>query len=177
MTIAIISTLVSSVALAGVAVSLLFQSRQLRVAQLQAVRGAQLELMRMALDNPVLAGEIAGVVDPGLLARQVFMNWNINYLELGFQVGVISASSLRMNAAMLFESKMVRDWWESDRATYVEAKISRRTKFFFSIVDGEFQRLHQAEAASATASPVPGQPDSSAPNASPPPAMPPTEAS
>jgi hypothetical protein len=59
MLIAIVSTLISSVALLGVAISLFLQARQLRASQIQTARASQMELMRSALEHPDLVAETA----------------------------------------------------------------------------------------------------------------------
>ncbi|MEU9479526.1 DUF6082 family protein [Streptomyces sp. NPDC048191] len=53
--IAIISELISSIALIGVFITLLLESRQLRTSQLQASRVIQAELTRLAMDYPDIA--------------------------------------------------------------------------------------------------------------------------
>ena len=56
--IAIISTLISSIALVGVAVSLVLQARQLRASQIQASRATQVELIKVSIDSRELISDI-----------------------------------------------------------------------------------------------------------------------
>jgi hypothetical protein len=142
LTIAVISIVISSVALAGVAVSLLFQARQLKVSQLQATWAAQLELMKMALDNPAVATNALGIADPEIYTSQVFLNWHIKYLELGYEIKAISALGVREAAKELFGGQFARDWWSWNRQSYESATTTtQRTKQFFTIIDAEYQRL------------------------------------
>ena len=55
-TLSIIATIISSIALIGVAASLLLQNRQLRASQVQVVREMHLELIRTAIENPEQSG-------------------------------------------------------------------------------------------------------------------------
>ena len=141
--IAVISALISSIALVGVAISLLLQARQVKISRLQAVRAAQLELMKMALDNPAMAADALGISDPDLYVKQVFLNWHIMYLQLGFEVDVFSPGVIQQTAAGLFEGRAAREWWEWNRRSYGTSPMPRRVKQFFEIVDEEFQR-HEA---------------------------------
>jgi hypothetical protein len=151
MLIALLSTLISSVALAGVAISLLLQARQLRTSQLQATRTTQLELMKMALDNPDIAAAALGYGDPETLVKRVFMNWHFQFLQFGFENNTISALSLRFSIAELFETEDTRNWWLWARRSYEIAATTRREKEFFAIADQEFQRASQTSAPSESA--------------------------
>jgi hypothetical protein len=138
---AMISALVSSVALVGVAASLVIQTRQLRTSQLQATRAAQAEMVQIWLGNPrlFLPGDDATAEPTDLYAFHAFTNLVLKYLELGFEIGVVSEPSVRMQAADLFQSRYRQHWWsEVARPVYnVEAK-TRRERRFARIVDEEF---------------------------------------
>jgi hypothetical protein len=149
--IAIISTLISSVALAGVAISLLLQARQVRITQLQVSRAAQLELIKMALDNPTMASAAVGISNPDSYAKYVFLNWQFKHFELGYEIKTMSAENVRQSVAQLFENETPREWWSLARQSYEEGPVSRRGKQFFAIVDGEFRRL--TESPSSTSDP------------------------
>jgi hypothetical protein len=80
------SAILSGLAVVGVAISLIVQTRQLRAAQIQGMRVMQLELMRMLLDDPALAA-----VSPTSLGvsqeqwrREIYLNLLFKYLELGY---------------------------------------------------------------------------------------------
>lgn len=97
----------------------------------------------MALDNPAMASVALGISDPDLYVKQVFLNWQLKYLELAYEINAVSAEAIRRNAAILFEAETPREWWSWSRQSYEDDTISRRAKQFFAIVDGEFQRLRQ----------------------------------
>jgi hypothetical protein len=141
MAIAILSTLISSIALLGVAMSLLLQARQLRTSQIQATRAAQIELIKFALDNPAMTDELAGPHDSATFVNDTFRNWYVTYLSLGYENRALSKSRLQSLVGVLLEAESSRRWWAAVRRTYDDGATSRREREFFSIVDGEFQRV------------------------------------
>jgi hypothetical protein len=140
MLIALLSTLISSIALVGVAVSLLLQARQLRTSQLQATRAAQLELIKMTIDNPTLATTVLGEDDPEVSIEDIFINWHFQYLQFAYENGSIPMPSLPYHMASLFKAEAVRNWWGWARRSYEMDATTRREKQFFAIADQEFQR-------------------------------------
>jgi hypothetical protein len=152
MIIAIISTLISSIALTGVAVSLLLQARQLRASQIQASRSAQVELIRMAADNRELISEIFGS-EPGSYLKDVFINWFFKYLELSYSMKVISAKSVRVQAIRLFAIDYPYEWWARSREVYDIEATTKRERQFFAIIDEMFEQVahrNQSGRSSAT---------------------------
>ena len=59
-TMAVISELISSIALLGVVITLILESRQLRTSQIQASRTLNGEIIRLAMDYPSIA-EVMGL--------------------------------------------------------------------------------------------------------------------
>jgi hypothetical protein len=145
---AIVSTLISSVALVGVAASLVIQTRQLRTSQLQATRAAQAEVVRISLENPRLFVHDArtGADRADLYALHAYTNLIFKYLELGFEIGVVSEPSVRAQVAVLFESAYRRRWWASARRTYAIEAATRRERRFAQIVENEFEKWPQDSA-------------------------------
>ncbi|HET9081756.1 MAG TPA: DUF6082 family protein [Trebonia sp.] len=152
MFIAVLSTLISSIALVGVAISLLLQARQLRTNQVQATRTAQQELMKFCLENPALAAEVLGMSSPESYVKQVVLNWHVSYLSMGFDVKTVTESSLRFAIReQIFKTKDSLSWWIMARQSYHDWAISRRDKEFVAILEEEFQRASQMAEASNTA--------------------------
>jgi Family of unknown function (DUF6082) len=143
MVVATISVLISSIALAGVALSLLLQAWQLRTSQLQASRAAQAELVRICIDNPELTAAALGKTDPDGYVKSVFVNWNIKYLELSYSIKAISASSVQVQVAGIFGAEYPRNWWSEVRPIYAAEATTRRERSFFAIVDREFNRASE----------------------------------
>src|SRR5690348_1659216 len=126
MSLAIISTMISSLALAAVALSLLLQARQLRTNQLQVSRTAQLELMKIALDNPSMAAEALGISDPETYVKEVFINWHFVHFFMAYEVGQISETTLRSALRSLFQNEHPYKWWSWSRKDWQEGNKSRR---------------------------------------------------
>lgn len=139
MAVAIISTLISSIALMGVAASLLLQARQLRASQVQASRAAQIELIKMAVDNKELISDIFGD-EPGSYLKARCINWFFKYLELGYSMKVISEKSVRVQAMMLFDTDYPYEWWIRGREVWEIEADTKRDRNFFRIVDNAFLR-------------------------------------
>src|SRR5690348_16194856 len=102
-TLALLSTLISSLALVGVVVSLLLQARLLRTTQLQAARTAQLELIRLAIEHPALSRKGMSPTEKYASAQRAFFNWRVKYLELGYSLKVISLHSVMIQAGQMFK--------------------------------------------------------------------------
>lgn len=147
MTLALISVLVSSIALMAVAASLLLQSRQLRTSQLEASRAAQSDLIQMGLANPKLTAEAFGSSDEDWLAKAGLVNWQVKSWEMSYLTKVMSAKSVHAQAAGLFASEFPREWWSKSRELFRADATSRREREFFAIIDFEFEReRHRVEA-------------------------------
>lgn len=155
MIIAVISLVISLVALIGVAAGLLLQARQVKVSQIQTVRAAHLELMKMALENSAIATEVGGISDPDRYSQGIFLNWRMKYFEMGYEVGYFADVAIEQMAVRLFANPIPRIWWAENRTIYKAEAVTRRTSRFFALVDSEFQR-HEVAAASPSDSNPPG---------------------
>jgi hypothetical protein len=143
LTLSVIATITSSVALIGVAIGLIFQGRQLKANQLQVVREMHLELSKMGIENPSLIASVYGdEIDLEDIPKANLINLTLKYLEAGYQLGEISKESVRLQAGRLFSSEYSRNWWALlARNVY---KIEARTKSekeFFEIVDISFNDM------------------------------------
>jgi hypothetical protein len=138
--IAVVSTLISSVALVGVAIGLLLQLRQVRIGQLQTVRSMQAELVRMGLENAELVADPMDPwhPEPEKMRRYILINWEMKHLEMCYTVGVISEASARLHLAALFQVPFRCEWWtKAARDVYRVDAGSRRERKFFAIADDE----------------------------------------
>lgn len=154
MSIAVLSTLISSIALVGVAISLLFQARQLRANQIQVSRASLIELMKFYFDNPDMVAELVGAKDNKEFTKDVLTNWYVTHLSLSYENRAISKSHLQNLADNLFKGEAACRWWASMGHTYNDGATSRREKEFFAVLDGEFQRInHERESAQTDAEP------------------------
>jgi hypothetical protein len=146
--IAVLSTLISSVALIGVVVSLFLQARQLRANQIQIARASQVELLKFYFENTSMVADWLQVKDVKQFDTEVLANWYVTHLSLTYENRAVSKAYLKNMAAALFASESSRVWWAAHGDTYSAAATSRRDKDFFTILDLEFQRAsHVPEAA------------------------------
>ena len=157
--IAIISTLISSIALVGVAVSLVLQARQLRASQIQASRATQVELIKVSIDSRELISDIFNQ-DSGDYLKSVYVNLFIKYLEMGYSMKVISKESVQVQAAKLFSVSYPYEWWAGAREIYEVEASAKREREFFAIVDKSFhqaseQRQSGGNPTTASESPAP----------------------
>jgi hypothetical protein len=140
------SAILSALALGGVAVSLLVQARQAKAQQIQTVRGYQLELLRLTLDNPQLYLPCWGIqTDPfGLDGNRqiVFTNLLMIYQLMGYETGVISESSMRgVILADLFQGEVGRRYWTELGHPRWDRRVSgRQGRRFLRIVDDEYHK-------------------------------------
>ena len=142
MVLSLIATIISSIALIGVAVGLVLQARQLRANQLQTMRTFQLELIKIGIERPNIHYPIARADrGTGDSSRDGYLNLWMKYLELGYYFGGVSSVSASLQAAYFFESEFSRKWWKTlARDVYRVEATTKRQKEFLAIVDAEFQK-------------------------------------
>jgi len=163
MLIALLSTLIASIALVGVAISLLLQARQLRTNQLQATYTAQVELIKLGLDNPSLSAGLAGFTDTEDFVKEVSLNWHISYLAVSYEIKTMSEPNLRRMLGDLFASEDSRMWWARVGYTYDDGATSRRGKNFFAIVNEEVRQASLTSESAGTGAVPPDMPNTSPP--------------
>jgi Family of unknown function (DUF6082) len=64
MLLSLIATLISSVALVGVAIGLTIQAHQLQASQLTAVRSLHVDFIKLAMEDPSISATMEGDIDP-----------------------------------------------------------------------------------------------------------------
>jgi Family of unknown function (DUF6082) len=154
MIIAIISALISSIALVAVAASLLLQARQLRTNQVQVTRTAQQELIKFSLENPAAVAEVLGITNPDAYAKDAYLNWQISYLSMSYGIKTMSKANLRFLLRESFAIENSCRWWATAGRSYYDWAISRRDKEFVAILEEEFRRpSHGTEPAEKDAAP------------------------
>lgn len=140
MLLATLSTLISSIALIGVAVSLLLQARQLRSGQVQSTADSQRELMKFALEYPAIVGQLAGAKNLDDFTKQIALNWHMSHLETCYLNNTVAEKQLRRLVALIFSNEFARAWWKAYGISYDDSATSRRERDFFAIVNAEFKR-------------------------------------
>jgi hypothetical protein len=137
------SALLAMLALGGVAASLFFQARQAKTSNMQAVRGFQLELQRIALDDAPLYLPCWGPLDvPTVEGKQRFLYTNLimNYLRMGYEIGAFTGSAFHGVLVDIFSGEEGRRYWALGRSAWFMQADSRLLRRFVRIVDDEYHR-------------------------------------
>lgn len=141
-----VSALLSSLALIGVVVSLLYQARDSRTVHEEASRTFQHNLLKMELEDASLMnafGAPYGLSIPSDLqsVRQfLFIHMWVSFLAGNYVIGESSEMSARYFARdELFRSTAGRRYWEAVRNGQLGESKGRRNRFF-RIVDDEYQK-------------------------------------
>ncbi|MFF4696179.1 DUF6082 family protein [Streptomyces chattanoogensis] len=117
-----VSIVLSSAALAGVALSLVFQLRQSRTSDEQAVRDSHLQLTSLVLDNPELLRAWSPPAEPvPFLRHQQHM---VSSLALGellhrFRIGHLSVAKLTVKLDSHFLHEIAREHWLREGAGWL----------------------------------------------------------
>ncbi|WP_157124998.1 DUF6082 family protein [Nocardia pseudovaccinii] len=150
------STIVSALALCGVATSLFLQTQQFKASRYETVRRYQLDLNRIALEDPTIYGPCIGrlVEPPGIEARQFYYAaaW-MRYGLMAYESGVVSERSLREDLfGDVFRSDIGRDYWSQTGALWgaTMASYNHRTRAFKRIADEEYRKAVAAGPAPIT---------------------------
>src|ERR1700742_4046123 len=142
-----LSALVSSLALIGVAVSLLYQARAGRTAREQSIRSLQQQLIMMEMADPALMtamGAPWGLPIPpesGKIRDYLYVHMWSSFLAGNFAVGELSAEAVRkMARAELLSSAAGRTYWAAVRGNVLSTTEGKYQRFA-RIVDEEYRRL------------------------------------
>jgi hypothetical protein len=139
-----VSVVFSAVALAGVALSLLYQVRQARTSNEQAIRDSHLQLTTLALSDPDLLQAWSPPVAPVTLKRH--QQHLITSLALGellqrFRIGHLSVEKLAVKLDGHFRGEIAREQWEREGPGWRRTMEAgdRRDRVFLRLVDERYQ--------------------------------------
>lgn len=151
-----VSVVFSAVALAGVALSLLYQVRQARTSNEQAIRDSHLQLAALALSNPDLLQAWSPPTAPVSLKRH--QQHLITSLALGellqrFRIGHLPAQKLAVKLDSHFRGEIAREQWEREGPGWRRTMSAgdRRDRTFVDLVEERYQAAVAAGPASALA--------------------------
>ncbi|MFJ6550660.1 DUF6082 family protein [Streptomyces luteogriseus] len=139
-----VSVVLSAIALAGVALSLLCQVRQTRTSNEQAIRDSHLQLATLALSNPDLLQAWSPPVAPITLKRH--RQHLITSLALGellqrFRIGRLSVEKLAVKLDGHFRGEIVREQWVREGPGWRRTMEAgdRRDRVFVRLVGERYQ--------------------------------------
>jgi hypothetical protein len=141
-----VSALLSSLALAGVAISLLYQARDSQTAHEDVSRRFQHELLKMELEDVSLMNAFGAPyglpisADFTSIRQFLFVHMWVSYLAGNYAIGESSKSAIRTFAANeLFRSKAGRGYWDAVGEVQLRDSIGRRNHFF-RVLDDEYKK-------------------------------------
>lgn len=144
------SAVLSALALGGVAVSLLVQSRDGRAQQAASVREFHRELLELTFSEPHRLlpswGWNLGEDVSEDLARQImFAHMICNYMALGYELEVTSERQLRqLTLKHLFDSDIGRMYWERMGRETSSGRTGKMIQRFTRIAEDEYRRAVEA---------------------------------
>jgi Family of unknown function (DUF6082) len=139
-----ISALLAAIGLVGVAVTVILQIGEMRRSHADTVHSRHFDLYRMVMEDPSLMAVSASVARlPTIEERKhsVFVNLQLQFWLMLWDIGGINESALRGYAADLFGTAPGKAFWEevgSDRMSLSTG--ARREKRFLEIVNEEYLR-------------------------------------
>lgn len=135
------STILSALALGGVALSLIIQSRDGRADQIASVREFHRELLEITSQDPEQylpswGWNLGEDVSTELAQAIMFTHMIVNYLSLGFRLGVITEEQLRLQSLKhLFSGDAGRQYWERMGREIALGRAGRPYRRFTSIAE------------------------------------------
>jgi hypothetical protein len=142
-----VSALFSSFAVAGVVVSLLYQSRDNRNAREQTTRTLQFELIKMAMADPdiMTAGgapwDLNIPSDSSSIRQFLYVQLWVSFLGGNFTIGELPESAVRYIAVHeIFRSEAGRNYWTAVGRVQIDNSEGPR-KRFLHILDEEYQKI------------------------------------
>jgi hypothetical protein len=137
----VISLVLSLVALTAAAASLALQARGLFTSRHQGIHSAQLELVRMAVDDPVLYLGYEPTEEQRIrFKHHGYVNIFVKYFELGFLTGAFGETEVRHQMRELFAGAGPRAAWPAVRTAWRAGATNRRKERFVDLVEQEFEQ-------------------------------------
>ncbi|MEU5539046.1 DUF6082 family protein [Streptomyces sp. NPDC020362] len=141
-----ISVIISAAALAIIAVSLAYQSRQIKISQDEAMRSRHRELVIMSMNDSMLQASWGGVPFPGVSAERrrqlLFANLIFSWYFSSYLLKDANDAQLRVNLSSFFQGEIGREYWSVSRSGWLELIDSAETKrkrTFSSIAESCYQ--------------------------------------
>ena len=134
-----LSSLGTTISTLIVAISIALLVRQNRIAQLQATRTLQLELVRLGIEHPEMRVRTSQYANPEQEQRvnQMRNLWLMHH-QMNFLIGSATESEVRaVIRDDIFSSQAGYDWWSPARSSrwHESAGRSRKLRRFVNLVD------------------------------------------
>jgi Family of unknown function (DUF6082) len=142
-----ISALISSLALGGVIVSLLYQARDGRTAREQSIRTLQHQLIRMQMEDPAFMTATGAPwnlpipAESASIREYLYIHMWVLFWAGNYVMGEMTMPSIKQTAKNeLFNSKAGRTYWAAVGRNMMETSAGRYNRFF-RILDEEYQKI------------------------------------
>jgi hypothetical protein len=153
------SAVLSVLALGGIAVSLLLQSREAKAVREQALRALHVDLIKLALDDPLFLscwGPFSGSTNVDDRRRHMYTNLIVSHWQMMWEVGGLTEKHLRLLAQELFAGDVGRRFWSLMGDVRLDVEGNRRTRRFHLIMAEEYeQAAHGGPPVSSQDTPLP----------------------
>ncbi len=142
-----ISALISSLALGGVIVSLLYQARDGRTAREQSMRTLQHQLLKMQMEDPALMN-VTGAPwnlpispDSSSIREHLYMHMWVGFWAGNYVMGEMSSEAVRVTARNeLLNSQAGRAYWAAVGQRLLDTSTGKYNRFT-RIFDEEYQNI------------------------------------
>lgn len=136
-----VSAIIAAIALVGVMISLIIQSREARAARQAAQRGHLFELLRMAMDDPRFM-ECWGPYLTKNFATEgqfAYINLIVAHWHAEYMVRQMPDRLLRPTAASVFASAPGRTYWENTGTFWRDNYSGRQARRFYEVLEATYQ--------------------------------------
>jgi uncharacterized protein DUF6082 len=136
-----VSAIVAAIALLGVMISLVIQSREIREARKNARRSHHVELMRMAMDDPGYMECWGPYLTESFVAERqyTYVNLVVAHWYSEYDIGELSDPLLRATAASVLASAPGRRYWQNTGTFWRDNYSGRRARRFHQVLDEVYQ--------------------------------------
>ena len=142
-----ISALISSLALGGVIVSLLYQARDGRTAREQSMRSLQQQLIRMEIDDPTFMDATGAPwnlpipADSASIREYLYLHMWVSFWAGQYVMGEMPIESVKAVARNeLFSSRAGRTYWTAVGQRMLDTSTGRYHRFT-RLLDEEYRKL------------------------------------
>ncbi len=144
---ALLSLIISAAALVGVAVSLIYQSRQTRLSREENMRASHRELLVMSINDEILrpgwGSPLAEL--PDATARQMlFSNLIVSWWHSAYMIKETTDQQVSLLFRDFFQGEISRAYWGRARAGWHElarAGNSAKTRRFVALANEEYRAV------------------------------------
>jgi hypothetical protein len=134
-----ISAMLSALALAAIAVSLFLQRRQSQIALISAARDRHFELVRFAIEHPVLSAMVDPSISHDEFSVQAYANLTVAHWQMIWDLGMVDDDHLVAEAADLFTDPTAREWWARFGPNWTATRTRQHRAFQALITAGHEQ--------------------------------------